>query len=151
MTVFSIRPMALVMVSLVLAACASPGPADATASAPPLGVDLGSSGLVTAKAGEGHAPVIQHRSDIQPVHDGHAHAQGTGTVNSVDQAGHKITIAHEPIAAIGFPAMTMEFAAAPTVSFAGVKPGSRVNFTIEQGEGGMYVIQSITPAGGAGR
>ena len=29
-----------------------------------------------------------------------------------------------------------------------VKPGTRVNFTIEQGQGGMYEIRAIAPAGG---
>ena len=49
---------------------------------------------------------------------------------------------------IGFPAMTMDFEVAPSVDLQSVKPGTRVNFTIEHGHGGMYVIQSITPAGG---
>jgi len=44
--------------------------------------------------------------------------------------------------------MTMDFAVAPSVDLHGVQPGSRINFTMEQGSGGMYVIQSITPAGG---
>jgi Cu/Ag efflux protein CusF len=57
-------------------------------------------------------------------------------------------LSHGPISTIGWPAMTMDFAVAPSVDLQAVKPGTRVNFTIEQGEGGMYVIQSITPAGG---
>ena len=44
--------------------------------------------------------------------------------------------------------MTMDFAVAPAVDLGALTPGTRVNFQMEQGQGGMYVIQSITPAGG---
>jgi Cu/Ag efflux protein CusF len=44
--------------------------------------------------------------------------------------------------------MTMDFAVAPSVDLQTVKPGTRVNFTLEHGEGGMYVIQSMKPRGG---
>lgn len=151
MTTFSFRPLGLVLLSLALTACASAGSADATPAAAVLGVDLGSSGPITTAAGEGHAPAPRHRSDIQKVHEGHAHAQGSGTVNSVDAAGHKLNVSHEPIPAIGFPAMTMDFAVAPSINLVAVKPGSRIDFTIEQGAGGMYEIKSITSAGGGGR
>ena len=87
-------------------------------------------------------------SGMQMAHSGHAHAQGTGTVNSVDAAAHKVSVSHGPISAVGLPAMTMDFAVAPSVDLQTVKPGTRVNFTLEHGEGGMYVIQSMKPAGG---
>jgi Cu/Ag efflux protein CusF len=151
MTVFSLRPIGLVILALALVACASPGPAVATPTAPALGVDLGPSGPVAARAGEGHVPYSQRKSHIQPVHEGHAHAKGTGTVNAVDAAQHKLNISHQPIAEIGFPAMTMDFAVAPSVNLAAIKPGSRINFSIEQGEGGRYVIQSVAPASGGAR
>jgi Cu/Ag efflux protein CusF len=85
---------------------------------------------------------------MQMVHSGHTHAQGTGTVNSIDAAAHTINVSHGLIPTIGRPAMTVDFAVAPSVDLRAVKPGIRINFTIEQGEGGMYVIQSIMPAGG---
>jgi Cu/Ag efflux protein CusF len=88
------------------------------------------------------------RGGMQMAHAGHAHAQGTGTVNSVDAAAHKVNVSHGPIPTIGRPAMTMDFAVAPSVDLQAVKPGTRIKFTIEQGEGGIYVIQSILPAGG---
>jgi Cu(I)/Ag(I) efflux system periplasmic protein CusF len=75
-------------------------------------------------------------------------AHGTGTVNTVDSAQHKLNLSHAPIPEIGWPAMTMEFPVAPSVDLKGVKPGARVNFTIEKGQGGMYEIKAITPAGG---
>ena len=93
---------------------------------------------------------MRHRQggNMQMAHSGHAHAQGTGTVNSIDVAARKVNVSHGPIPTIGRPAMTVDFAVAPAVDLRAVKPGTRINFTIERGEGGMYVIQSIKPAGG---
>jgi Cu/Ag efflux protein CusF len=85
---------------------------------------------------------------VQMAHSGHAHVQGTGTVNSVDAAAHKVNVSHAPIPTIGFPAMTMDFAVAPSVDLNVVKPGTRIKFDMEQSQDGMYVIQSIAPAGG---
>ena len=75
-------------------------------------------------------------------------AQGAGTINSVDAAARKVNITHGPIPGIGWPAMTMDFPVAPSVDLNAVTPGTRVNFQMQQGAGGMYVIQSIAPAGG---
>lgn len=161
MTANSIRPFGLILLplALALAACASPGPAaDASATAPPVGVDLGSSArnpapasyTRVALAGEGHGRPGRAAAsgELQMAHAGHGHARGTGTVNSVDASGHKINLTHGPIPALGWPEMTMDFAVAPVVDLRTLKPGSRVDFTIEQGEGGRYEIQSVKPAGG---
>jgi Cu(I)/Ag(I) efflux system periplasmic protein CusF len=86
--------------------------------------------------------------DTQMAHSGHAHVRGTGTVNSVDVAARKLNVTHAPIPAIGWPSMTMDFAVAPGVDLSAVKPGTRIRFDMEQGQGGTYVIQSIAPAGG---
>ena len=98
----------------------------------------------------GAMPGMSHstRGRMQMAHEGDAHAKGAGTVNSLDASAHKINISHGPIPAIGFPAMTMDFGVAPSVDLRTVQLGARINFTVEQGQGGMYVIQSITPAGG---
>ena len=85
---------------------------------------------------------------MQMAHSGHAHVQGSGTVNAVDAAAHKVNVSHGPIPAVGFPAMTMDFAVAPSVDLNAVKPGARIKFDMEKGQDGMYVIQSIAPAGG---
>jgi Cu/Ag efflux protein CusF len=85
---------------------------------------------------------------MQMAHEGGSDAHATGTINSVDPAQHKINVSHQPIPAIGWPAMTMDFAVAPSVDLRALKPGARINFTIEKGPDGMYQIQAITPAGG---
>jgi Cu(I)/Ag(I) efflux system periplasmic protein CusF len=100
-------------------------------------------------ADEGHAAPTQRPAGMQMTHEGHNDAHGTGTVQAVDAALHKLTINHNPISSIGRPAMVMEFAAAPSVDLSSIKPGARVNFTIQQGAGGMYEVQSLSPAGGA--
>jgi len=157
---------------LLVAACAQP---TATVAAPsagsaPLAVDLGGSSRVAripASAGEGEgygmAPVLaaspvdhgqidhskmDHAQAPAPQVAQAAHVQGTGTVKSIDAAGHKVNLAHNPIPAIGWPAMTMDFAVAPSVDLKALKLGARVTFTMQRGGDGMYVIQSIAPAGG---
>ena len=150
------RPLLMSLVSLGLIACASSPPVLAEQNAAvPLGIDLGGSRPVIATA-QPEAPaqaasiseVPQHSAEMQIAHAGQNDAHGTGTVNSVDPAQHKISLSHQPIPEIGWPAMTMEFPVAPSIDLKGIKPGTRVNFTIEQGQGGMYEIKAIAPAGG---
>ena len=152
------RPLAMGLLSITLIACMNSPPSSAEpGAAVPLGIDLGGSGPVIASAqpdlpprairAEAQAASPQHR-DMQMAHEGHNDAHGTGTVNSVDSAQHKVNLSHNPIPDIGWPAMTMEFPVAPSVDLTAIKPGTRVNFTIEQQPGGMYQIQAISPAGG---
>jgi len=151
------RPLAMGLLSITLIACMNSPPSSAEpGAAVPLGIDLGGSGPVIASAqpdlpprairAEAQAASPQHR-DMQMAHEGHNDAHGTGTVNSVDSAQHKVNLSHNPIPDNGWPAMTMEFPVAPSVDLTAIKPGTRVNFTIEQQPGGMYEIRAITPAG----
>jgi Cu/Ag efflux protein CusF len=71
-------------------------------------------------------------------------ANATGTITAVNPANHKVTFDHGPIAAIKWPAMTMEFAVAPSVDLAKLKAGDKVNFTLS-GSGDTYTVQSISP------
>jgi Cu(I)/Ag(I) efflux system protein CusF len=72
-------------------------------------------------------------------------ASATGTVTAISPAGHKITFDHGPIPDINWPAMKMEFAAAPSVDLSKVKVGDKVRFTLS-GSGNSYTVQSISPA-----
>ncbi len=85
-------------------------------------------------------------SPVRLAHDGHDDAHASGVVNSVNAAQHKINITHEPIPAIGWPSMTMDFDVAPSVDLSTIKRGARVDFTMEKDKGGMYEIQAIRPA-----
>jgi len=71
-------------------------------------------------------------------------ASASGTVTGLNAADHKITFDHDPIPAINWPAMKMEFAVASSVDLARVKTGDKVNFTLS-GSDGTYTVQSITP------
>lgn len=156
MTIFP-RPLALAGVALLtLAACAASPSAEAigTAASPAAGVDLGASSRIprtqVAMAGTGHEGIrVTPSPNVQLVHGDKNDAHATGTVNAVDAAQKKVNISHGPIQALGWPSMTMDFAVAPSVDLSRLKPGSRVEFSLERGKDGMYQIQSVQPAGGA--
>lgn len=71
---------------------------------------------------------------------------GKGVVKKVDPAKKTVNLSHEAIPAINWPAMTMDFAVAPTVDLSKVQPGQPVDFGLEKGNGGNYTVTSITPA-----
>jgi Cu/Ag efflux protein CusF len=157
MITFPLRPLALAgFVLLAVPACANSSTPSAADAAPATGIDLGPSTRVPhtqlAVAGTGHEAHRGMRAmpdaSIQRVHEGGNDAQATGTVNAVDPAAHKINLSHQPIPALGWPAMTMDFPVAPTVDLSRIKPGSRVNFSIEKDKSGMYQVQSVQPADG---
>lgn len=68
-------------------------------------------------------------------------AQGVGEIKAVDAKGGTITLHHGPIAAIGWPAMTMTFHATPEV-LAAARPGQRVAFTLAPDQS---LVTAITP------
>lgn len=55
--------------------------------------------------------------------------KGTGTVAAVDAVAGKITLDHEAIAAVGWPAMKMGFSAKPDL-LKGIAVGDRVDFDL---------------------
>lgn len=71
-------------------------------------------------------------------------AMADGTVESVDTAAGKITIAHGPVDALQWPAMTMAFKVTPE-QMASVKAGDKVRFEFAM-QGATANITSITPA-----
>ena len=141
---------------LALPACArsTAEPAIGASTTSSTGVDLGPSSRVPttqiAMTGAGHEA---HRmsginsANVQPAHDDGSDAHASGTVNSVNPAQRQINLSHTPIPALGWPAMTMDFPVASSVDLSRVKPGSRVDFSIEKGKDGMYQIRSLQPAG----
>jgi Cu/Ag efflux protein CusF len=153
------RPLVMGLLPIALIACMnSPRASVQSTAVVPLGIDLGGSGPVTVSPSPqpaayaihagGAGASSQHGGAIQMAHAGANDAHGTGTVNSVDPAQHKVNLTHNPIPEIGWPSMTMEFPVTPSVDLKALKPGSHVNFTIEPQPGGMYQIQAISPMGG---
>jgi Cu/Ag efflux protein CusF len=145
-----LRPWFAILLPALLAACVHSHSATAQTSVP-LGQDLGASGPINSRGGEGHegyGGFAQPIRSVEMAHSGHNDVHGSGVVKAVDVAARKITLAHQPISQIGWPAMTMEFAVAPAVDLNTLKPDAPIDFSMEQGQGGMYVIQSISPRGG---
>ncbi len=70
-------------------------------------------------------------------------ASGKGVVKSVNAAQKEVVIAHAPIAALQWPAMTMGFSYdAATVGVEGLKTGDRILFTFEQ-KGNVSLLKSV--------
>ena len=73
---------------------------------------------------------------------------GTGTVNAVMPAEKKINLTHDPIPALGWPGMTMDFRLADTAVLEGIDVGDTVEFTLRKTPDGMYEIESLSESGG---
>ena len=67
---------------------------------------------------------------------------GEGTVTAITET--EVAIAHGPIQALGWPAMTMGFSATPE-QIQAVQPGQRVNFEFLS-QGSKHTVTGITPA-----
>jgi Cu(I)/Ag(I) efflux system protein CusF len=102
---------ALLLATLLLAGCSQPSGYDAAAEA-------------TTTAPKDEMPMAATEPAPAPVAKT---ATATGTVEAVDAAAGKITLAHDPVEALGWPAMTMGFKATPE-QIASVKVGQKVEF-----------------------
>jgi Cu/Ag efflux protein CusF len=66
-----------------------------------------------------------------------------GTVTAVMADEHMITLDHEPIEALGWPAMEMDLDVNESVDLGAVAVGNRIHFSLEQDAEGDYRIGSI--------
>jgi Cu/Ag efflux protein CusF len=73
-------------------------------------------------------------------------AQGEGIVKAIDASKGTITLQHQAIAAIGWPAMTMTFKVDPPALLQKVKVGESVRFTLHPA-GMASTVTAISPAG----
>lgn len=69
---------------------------------------------------------------------------GAGTVNAVDAVKRTINVTHEPIPAIGWPTMTMDFAVAEGTDLSGLTEGAQIDFTLSRGADGIYMIDGLS-------
>ena len=67
---------------------------------------------------------------------------GTGSVQLIDKANGRVKLTHEPIAAMGWPKMTLFFRLKERSLADQVKEGDRVGFTLEKSASG-YVISGF--------
>ena len=74
-----------------------------------------------------------------------AEARGVGAVTAIDAAQGTITLQAQPVASLGWPAMTMTFKVASAQSLNGLKVGAKVRFTFQTSgmAGGVTAIEPI--------
>ena len=68
--------------------------------------------------------------------------KGVGVVEKIDATDGVVTLAHEPIKSLNWPAMTMGFKVKDKTLLDKVKPGDKVEFTLVQ-TGKDYVITGM--------
>lgn len=68
---------------------------------------------------------------------------GVGVVQSVDTAAGRVTIAHEPIKELNWPAMTMGFKVSDPTLLQSVKAGNKVEFMLRGKDMTSAVVTSI--------
>ncbi len=67
-----------------------------------------------------------------------------GVIHSV--TADKMNVSHEPIPALGWPAMTMDFAISDAVDTQSLPLESPVQLELVKGDDGIYQVNSVTPA-----
>ncbi|MGE0420441.1 MAG: copper-binding protein [Acetobacteraceae bacterium] len=134
-------PFRFVAPLILLTACAGPGPQAAPTTTTPQGIDLGghAANPRLTVADMSHAGQKGHGTAMSPP----AGVSGHGTIEAIDPRRNRVTLKHDPMPAIGWPAMTMVFEAPPTVTLTGLKEGDMVDFTLVPIGGGSYGLGSI--------
>ncbi|HEB0852876.1 TPA: cation efflux system protein CusF [Citrobacter braakii] len=86
----------------------------------------------------------QHGSmmNMEPTAQQEQTISATGVIESIDTENKKITIKHEPIPAVNWPAMTMRFTQVSDTRADDIKPGDKVAFTFVQ-QGNLSVLRDI--------
>ena len=69
-----------------------------------------------------------------------------GSVVAIDAKAGTLSVRHEPVPSLKWPAMTMEFVPANPSLLDGLKPGSAFDFEFVERKPGEWVITSIAPA-----
>ncbi len=92
------------------------------------------------KAALGGMQKAEGASTAKPAAVGH---KAVGVLNALDAAAGTVTISHEPVASLKWPAMKMDFVLANPALVTGVKPGAAVVIEfVERGQG-EWVITSL--------
>ncbi len=66
-----------------------------------------------------------------------------GVINAVEADSRTVNVTHEPIPALNWPTMTMDFPVSQSVRLEGLKPERRLRFRISEGADGRYVIDAV--------
>jgi len=71
-------------------------------------------------------------------------AMGMGVVNDIFADERRLNISHEPIEALGWPEMTMDFSLNDNASLDGITAGMKIHFMLVKDDQGNYTIDSIS-------
>ena len=107
------------------------------------GMDSKTADAPTSK--EGHGEMAMAKPQTAPVQSANAQTAGitgTGVVQGIDKANGKVKLTHDPIAALGWPKMTMFFRLKDSALADQVKEGDKVEFSLEKAASG-YVISGF--------
>lgn len=69
----------------------------------------------------------------------------SGTIDALDPATGRATVTHGPIAEIGMPGMTMDFALGPEIDPAGLETGTETTLTFARPDGMTMVLVAADP------
>jgi Cu(I)/Ag(I) efflux system periplasmic protein CusF len=69
-------------------------------------------------------------------------SEGVGVVDAVDKAKGSVTLSHEPIASLGWPAMTMDFSVEDKRLFSKLATGKKVRFQFVK-QHNHYVVTAV--------
>jgi Cu(I)/Ag(I) efflux system membrane fusion protein len=97
---------------------------------------------------------LEEKQKIPPGQAGKTAHRGEGAIEAIDVANTTVTLAHGPIASLGWPAMVMDFKVQDPALLRALKPGQEVAFEMTEASAGEYVIVRIQPGtapGGQGR
>lgn len=83
---------------------------------------------------------MQKQEAAKPASVGH---QAVGKLNTIDAAAGTVSISHEPVASLKWPAMKMDFVLANPGLVNGVKPGAAIDFEFVERQPGEWVITSL--------
>lgn len=90
--------------------------------------------------GPAAAPTPTANAAPPVIHHGH------GRIDRVDLKTRTVTLSHQPIASLHWPAMTMGFGVAPRVPLDRLQVGNEVDFDLVETKPGQYTIMRIGPA-----
>lgn len=97
---------------------------------------MGHTGMAQAAPG-GAMPMNMDSMDQAPA----SAISATGVVRQVKPEAGKVKISHEPIAALDWPAMTMNFRVKDKAVLEGIGPDDRITFQLEKDAKGLVITR----------
>ncbi len=91
-------------------------------------------------SGMSHEKMMEKSADANAAS---GHVMAHGTVNSVNEGERTVNLSHEPISALGWPSMTMDMKVSDGVDLSKVPVGKPIDFTMNRGSDGIYVVDTI--------